>query len=256
MNCTDPLFPVKFQVYQIGRAVSALTLQEETTAIARNHGIQILTLEGKLGIRIEVAVQKWVMRSDFWMNALNKIYSYVHIPATLAFMVYFFKYAPPPIFRRVRRTLVACNLIAFVIFTSWPCMPPRLLPKEYEFEDTVHKNKHASAWTTNKFQNQLAAMPSLHFGYSFVIGMSLFFFSPHKWLARAGPLYPALILLAIVCTANHYILDAVAGFCVSVTAWKINHILLNLRPLEEWGFWLCRTEKPMDVSTLPVHPNS
>jgi hypothetical protein len=31
-----------------------------------------------------------------------------------------------------------------------------------------------------------------------------------------------------------------------VTAWKINHILLNLRPLEEWGFWLCRTEKPMD----------
>jgi hypothetical protein len=94
-------------------------------------------------------------------------------------------------------------------------------------------------------------MPSLHFGYSFVIGMSLFFFSPHKWLARAGPAYPTLILLAIVCTANHYILDAVAGFCVSVTAWKINHILLNLRPLEEWGFWLCRTEKPMDVSYFP-----
>jgi hypothetical protein len=93
-------------------------------------------------------------------------------------------------------------------------------------------------------------MPSLHFGYSFTIGMSLFFFSPHRWLARIGPLYPALILLVIVSTANHYVLDAVAGFVVSVAAWKINHILLNLRPLEEWGFWLCRTEKPMDVSLV------
>jgi hypothetical protein len=95
-------------------------------------------------------------------------------------------------------------------------------------------------------------MPSLHFGYSFTIGMSLFFFSPHRWLARLGPLYPALILLVIVSTANHYVLDAVAGFVVSVAAWKINHILLNLRPLEEWGFWLCRTEKPMDVSLVSL----
>jgi hypothetical protein len=95
-------------------------------------------------------VQHWVMRSDFWMNSINKIYSYVHIPATLAFMVYFFKYAPPPIFRRVRRTLVTCNLLAFVVFSSWPAMPPRLLPEEFGFVDTVHKNKHASAWTTNK----------------------------------------------------------------------------------------------------------
>jgi hypothetical protein len=45
------------------------------------------------------------------------------------------------------------------------------------------------------------------------------------------------------------VLDAVAGFVVSVAAWKINHILLNLRPLEEWGFWLCRTEKPYQCQT-------
>ncbi|EIN09541.1 hypothetical protein PUNSTDRAFT_143071 [Punctularia strigosozonata HHB-11173 SS5] len=236
-----------YWIYQIARAISALTLVDETTAIARKHGIQILTLEGYLGLRIELAVQHWVMRSPLAIDWLNKIYSYVHIPATIAFMVYFFKYAPPPVFRRVRRTLVCCNLLAFIVFTAWPCMPPRLLPyEEYGFVDTVHAHKHASAWTTNKFQNQLAAMPSLHFGYSFVIGMSLFFFSPHKWVARAGPFYPALILLAIVSTANHYILDAVAGFFVSVIAWKINWVLLNLRPLEEWGFWLCRTEKPMD----------
>lgn len=139
------------QVYQIGRAVSALTLKEETTRIAREHGIQILELEGHLGLRIELAVQRWVMKSPFWIDSLNKIYSYVHIPATISFMVYFFKYAPAPVFRRVRRTFVTCNLLAFIVFTSWPCMPPRLLPfKEFGFIDTVHAHKHASAWTTNK----------------------------------------------------------------------------------------------------------
>jgi hypothetical protein len=41
-------------------------------------------------------------------------------------------------------------------------------------------------------------------------------------------------------TANHYLLDAVGGFFVTVVAYKINHLLLYLRPLEEWGMWLCR----------------
>jgi hypothetical protein len=65
-------------------------------------------------------------------------------------------------------------------------MPPRLLPKdEFSYVDTLHVGKAASIWTTNKvradaaimqccgadeqFQNQLAAFPSLHFGYSFVM---------------------------------------------------------------------------------------
>lgn len=50
-----------------------------------------------------------------------------------------------------------CNLMAFVVFTAWPCMPPRLLPEEdgFSFVDTVHAGKVASVWTTNKFCNQL-----------------------------------------------------------------------------------------------------
>lgn len=47
-------------------------------------------------------------------------------------------------------------------------------------------------------------------------------------------------------TANHYLLDAVGGFFVTILAHKINTILLNLRPLEEWGFYICGVEKPLD----------
>lgn len=41
-------------------------------------------------------------------------------------------------------------------------------------------------------------------------------------------------------TANHYLLDAVGGFFVSLLAYRLNQVLLNLRPIEEWFFWLLR----------------
>lgn len=100
----------------------------------------------------------------------------------------------------------------------------------------------------------------LTIAFSIGSGLALFLYSPHRpirWLALG---YPVLILLIIMvsfqlsafekeycspgmpdkATANHFLLDAVGGFFVTVVAYKINHLLLYLRPLEEWGMWLCR----------------
>lgn len=75
----------------------------------------------------------------------------VHIPATIAFMAYSYRFFQPQIFQSTRRTLVVCNCLAFIIFSSWPCMPPRLLPfREFGYIDTLHSGKAASIWTTNK----------------------------------------------------------------------------------------------------------
>lgn len=54
------------------------------------------------------------------------------------------------------------------------------------------------------------------------------------------------LVISFQATANHYLLDAVGGFFVTVLAYKLNTYLLYLRPLEEWGMWLCRTERPLD----------
>jgi hypothetical protein len=87
-------------------------------------------------------------------------------------------------------------------------------------------------------------MPSLHFGNSFLVGVSLFSFAPHRAVRALAPLWPAAMLLTIVATANHYFLDACVGMLIPIVAYRFNRVLLNLRALEEWGFWLCRTEKP------------
>ena len=145
------------------------------------------------------------------------------------------------------------------------------------FVDTVHGPRgEGSIWTDNRFTNKFAAMPSLHFGYSLLIGLTIatiplnpshpsttqfvlpFFNQSHPKLAPkitlpswrrmaclfVGFFYPGLILVAIIATANHFILDAVAGSVVCGVAWWGNDVLLNLLALEDWFLWVVRIHKP------------
>lgn len=130
-------------------------------------------------------------------------------------------------------------------------------------------------------------MPSLHFGYSFLIGLTIASlplaagsislssatlpttspsFSPisspsaatrlrrflrlprtsrlRLALFAVGMAYPLTILAAIVATANHFVLDAVAGACVCALAWRANAVLLNLLPVEDWFLWCLGMHRP------------
>ena len=111
-------------------------------------------------------------------------------------------------------------------------------------------------------------MPSLHFGYSLMIGLTIMTIPlpvHHRRPIRSrfggrlglripswrrlvclllGFLYPFVILVAIVATANHFILDAVAGALVCGLGWWLNGVLLNLLPVEDYFLWLVRIHKP------------
>ncbi|KAK3362485.1 hypothetical protein B0T25DRAFT_524449 [Lasiosphaeria hispida] len=98
-----------------------------------------------------------------------------------------------------------------------------------------------------------AAMPSLYSGYSFLIGLTTASVPLRKrgWMGwrrvaivYAGMIYPAVILAAIVSTANNSILDAVAGAIACGLAWKLNDGLLNLLPLEDYFLSVVSVHKP------------
>lgn len=226
------------------------------------------------------------------MTQIDRVYSFIHIPGTILFLAWLYYYttarrqgyATPQLYEARRRTMATCNLLAFIVFTLWPCMPPRLLSdpnvtgpsgeeaRKFGFVDTVHGNGgEGSVWTQNKFCNQYAAMPSLHFGYSVLIGVTVatiplsektrgrdswrlsprgigFTAKTPSWrrvlCTLVGVAYPTIILVAIIATANHFILDAVAGAIVCGFAWKGNRVLLNLLPLEDAFLWCIRTHFP------------
>lgn len=154
------------------------------------------------------------------------------------------------------------NLFAFCIFIFYPCMPPRLLPQEYGFLDSVGHNNAQSVWMTGKYVNSLAAMPSMHFGYSFCIGCTMLYHSGvFRSTLEPGEVrksvfwqafyvlfafaYPAWILITIVATANHYYLDAYVAFLVAIIAFLCNRVFMVLLPLEDLLFWCLRLEKPI-----------
>lgn len=98
-------------------------------------------------------------------------------------------------------------------------------------------------------------MPSLHFGYSLLIGLTIATFPvsglrPTSWkrvvIVLFGMSYPAILLAAIVATANHFVLDAVAGAIVCGIAWHANGVLLNLLVLEDYFLWAVRIHKPVN----------
>lgn len=278
-----------YWVYQVGRAITALTLVEGTVNVARRHALQLIHIEQSLLIFWEVDFQKWFLARPTLLHWINRTYSFIHIPGTILFLVVLYYLtttrkrrvlagriqsdnvaAGPALYEARRRTMATCNLIAFIIFTLWPCMPPRLLSdpnydgpdaaeaKSFGFVDTVHSGTgESSVWTTNKFCNQYAAMPSLHFGYSLLVGLTIATLPitglrPNSWkritIVVCGMSYPALILTAIVATANHFILDAVAGAIVCAIAWNGNGILLNLCIFEDYFLSLCRIHKPVNYT--------
>lgn len=279
-----------YWVYQLGRAFTAVTLVEGTVDVARKHALQLVRIEQALGLFLERPIQEWFLQHPNLMRWTNRIYSFIHIPGTILFLVALYYFTTtrkrralvrsngtentlgasngPMLYEARRRTMALCNLLAFIVFTLWPCMPPRLLSdpeydgpnaaeaKSFGFVDTVHSaDGEKSVWTANKFCNQYAAMPSLHFGYSLLIGLTISTFPiaglrSTSWkrltIVFLGMSYPAIILAAIVATANHFILDAVAGALVCGIAWHGNSILLNLLVIEDYFLWAVRIHKPVN----------
>jgi hypothetical protein len=184
------------------------------------------------------------------------------------------------------------NMWAFLIFIFYPCTPPRLLPEELGFVDTVNLENAQSVWMSGQYVNKLAAMPSMHFGYAFMIG-SVFvldsgvlgslvarvraaLFGPSDeddkgdiseedelLLKRSrtkraamfafGVWYPAWVLLTIVATANHYVLDAFVASIGTLLSYLLNRVLLNMLPLEDMLLWAWRLEKPVPTTGLHRH---
>ncbi|KAL1852928.1 hypothetical protein Plec18167_008939 [Paecilomyces lecythidis] len=237
--------------------------------VALENGVRLLEIEQESWLRIffpfrEHDVQAWFMNGhQGLLTVLNRFYALVHIPGTVGFIAWYYYVAPSHnTFTIARRTLTLTNLLAFVTFTFYPCMPPRLLPKEYGFLDTVRHDNAQSIWMSGDYVNSLAAMPSMHFGYSFVIGCVLLYHSGifrrtlekgearmsrawQIWYLFLAIVYPLSILITIVATANHYWLDAVVAIFVALLAFVTNKIFIALLPLEDLLLWALRLEKPI-----------
>lgn len=164
--------------------------------------------------------------------------------------------------------MTLANFVAFFVFCFYPCMPPRLLPESFHFHDTVRQGNAESVWAGGKNVNQLAAMPSLHFTYAFIVGCTFLYHSGalqllsrgggHGKLRKpiwatmvsvvAGVGYPLLVLTVIVATANHYFLDALVATLTVALSFYCNRVWEVLLPAEDVLLYVLRLEKPVPTT--------
>jgi membrane-associated phospholipid phosphatase len=99
--------------------------------------------------------------------------------------------------------------------------PPRFL-ESYGFVDTVAAGSEAYATLyPASVANWYAAMPSLHVGWTLLMGIALATLAGNRLVRAIGIVLPVAMYAATVLTANHYLADGLAGTMVAVTGLAI-----------------------------------
>ena len=208
------IYPAAYLVYLLSRE---LAVGGERAAL--DNAAALMDLERSLGLLVEPAMQRWVVEYARPLAiALNWVYILTYWPVILAaaLVCYIVR-------RRVycyyRNVLVVNLAMALAVFALLPVAPPFKTPL---LVDTIQVYGPAFYGGPGMaaFYNTNAALPSLHFSWTCVLGTLFARELPGGWKAL-GAAYPALTFCAIVITGNHFVLDAAAGAALAGAAFGV-----------------------------------
>jgi membrane-associated phospholipid phosphatase len=189
-------------------------LTEGSVDLANEHARDIVQLERSLGINVESGLQDLVAPSGSLQTFANWIYVWGHWPVIIATMLWL-AWRHRIEFLRLRDAMMVSGALGLVIFMSYPVTPPRLAG--LGLADTVTEQSEAyRVLQPPAFVNQYAAMPSLHSGWDLLVGMAIISAASTLALKVVGFAMPVLMAFAVVATANHYIVDVVAGVALAL----------------------------------------
>jgi hypothetical protein len=126
--------------------------------------------------------------------------------------------------------------LAILGYVLYPTAPPRFFP-EWGFQDSVSTmfGVETNDTRVDTLFNPYAAVPSMHIGFSLMIGWSLARLVRHPALRVWWRVYPVVVLFVIVATANHFLVDAVLGAVVAGLSAMAARELGRARPAA-WRF--------------------
>jgi glycerophosphoryl diester phosphodiesterase/membrane-associated phospholipid phosphatase len=189
--------------------------------LAQDNAGRIIELEQRLGIFHEAAIQGFVLGSTLLTNVSNWIYIWAHWPflaLCLAWLI-IFRFDAYPIYRNA---ILLSGAIGITFFLLFPVAPPRFID-EWGFVDTVTLQSNSyRVLQPPALMNQYAAMPSLHVGWNFLMGVALVRESRRWWLRSVGIVIPVAMWFATVATANHFVLDGLAGIVIAAGALSVS----------------------------------
>ena len=217
-------FGIALLVYQASR----MFVMGDAGDAVRN-AWDVINLEKATGIFFESSVQSWMLDNLHLTQVLNQFYVWAHLPVTALFFVWLYRRRRHA-YTFVRNAFFVANGVALAVYVVFPVAPPRLITSE-GFKDTLSVisgiDLHGGNLST--WFNPFAAVPSMHFGYALMIGV-IAAMLVRRWSLRLLLLtYPLLVFVTIVGTANHYVIDALAGGAVMAAAFGVTALWSSTR---------------------------
>jgi PAP2 superfamily len=205
-----------YAAYLLVRQVKIRTRGREKAA---RNAQRVVSLERRLGLHVEPGLQRLLLPRRRLVAALNVAYVTLNVALTVGWLIHLFRRRDPE-FHRLRRAAVLTTLGAQPVFLLFPVAPPRTLEG---FVDTIAEVSgfDIDRGLVAELYDPIAAMPSIHVAYAVVTAAGITGAARSPWARRAAPAYPPAVALVVFATANHYVLDAVAGAALAGAALRL-----------------------------------
>ena len=210
-------------VYSAYLLVRRLVVNEEGRRQAARNAERIVAVEERLGIHVEPELQALLLPRRRVVAILNVAYVTLNVGLTIGWLIRLFRRRHPD-FHRLRRATALATLGAEPVFLLFPVSPPRTLE---HFVDTIADVSGVDLDTglIAKLYDPIAAMPSIHVAYAVVTAAGVADTSSSALVRGLAPAYLPLVAAVVFTTANHYILDAIAGAALGLGALRIARLL-------------------------------
>jgi hypothetical protein len=203
-------------IYALYLVVRRAVVNERGRARAARNAERIVGLERTLGIHVEPRLQALLLPRRRLIAVLNVAYVTLNVGLTVGWLIRLFRRRDPE-FHRLRRAAVLATLGAQPVFLFFPVAPPRTLG---HFVDTIEEVSgiDLDRGLVAQLYDPIAAMPSIHVAYAVVTAAGIAETSGSALARALAPGYPPVVAAVVFVTANHYVLDAVAGAALGLVA--------------------------------------
>ena len=192
--------------------VRGLTEGDVHEAVER--GRSILEAEAALGLDLESGMQAIFGATRVLTTLANWVYIWLHWPVIIV-TLFWLHHRHRRDYYVLRNAMFLSGAIGLVIFALWPVAPPRLVG--LGFVDTVTDlSTSYRVLQPPALVNRYAAVPSLHVGWNVLVGVTLWRVSSKRMVRLFAVASPVFMAVAVVATANHYVVDGCVGTIVAI----------------------------------------
>jgi hypothetical protein len=207
----------------------ALVPRTNDPSLGMANALHVANFEAAHDLWIEPAIQSFFARTHTYLGVtidwsivtkvVDALYGQGHVFFTLGFAIWVFL-RRRALFSFLRNIFLLTNTFAVLLYESFPLAPPRLASglrydgHPYHFLDAVFGGANGLKIGFNQY----AAMPSVHVAWALIVGLTMAWVTKPVLLRLLALCYPVIMIMVVIITGNHYILDALGAVGVVLTS--------------------------------------